>query len=309
MKKSTSGFTIVELLIAIVVVAILAAISVVAYRGVTQRATEAALQSDLDRAHKEIGAHQAISGSLPLGDSCPSPDATEVCLKGSGGTTFTYVPNHPTSPTSYQLLATNGNVSYFFDGTSSAPAYGSRLVTLTNLVQNGDFSAGQTDWTIHCQGSTQCFFSDGMLTIIADPSGRSDVRHRIYADYSDGDRIFYSVRLRRDGGSGAHVGAYRDWGGHANYVMTAAQFDAAPIGQFRRYSTVRNFVASQGTYTSIFIGPSTDGRTYQAAADDVVAINLTTAFGAGNEPSASAMEDILSQFENGYFSGTVTATY
>ena len=37
MRKATSGFTIVELLIVIVVIAILASISVVAYNGIQQR--------------------------------------------------------------------------------------------------------------------------------------------------------------------------------------------------------------------------------------------------------------------------------
>ena len=51
------------------------------------------------------------------------------------------------------------------------------------------------------------------------------------------------------------------------------------------------------------------GRTYETTVDDVVIINLTAAFGAGNEPTSSEMDGILNQFENGWFSGTVNATY
>jgi len=54
MKKVISGFTIVELLIVIVVIAILAAISVVAYNGVQQRARQSKIQSDLTTIEKAI---------------------------------------------------------------------------------------------------------------------------------------------------------------------------------------------------------------------------------------------------------------
>jgi len=47
MKKTKSGFTIVELLIVIVVIGILASITVVAYTGVQNRATAAAVTSGL----------------------------------------------------------------------------------------------------------------------------------------------------------------------------------------------------------------------------------------------------------------------
>lgn len=47
MKKTASGFTIIELLIVIVVIAILAVISVVAYNGIQNRASDTTIQQDL----------------------------------------------------------------------------------------------------------------------------------------------------------------------------------------------------------------------------------------------------------------------
>lgn len=64
-KQKPSGFTIVELLIVIVVIAILAAITVVAYNGIQNRAHNTSIQSDLANFAKKIELVKADTGTYP----------------------------------------------------------------------------------------------------------------------------------------------------------------------------------------------------------------------------------------------------
>jgi len=65
--RKKNGFTIVELLIVIVVIAILAAISIVAYNGVTARAQESKMKSDINQIHKAILAARINTGKTMQG--------------------------------------------------------------------------------------------------------------------------------------------------------------------------------------------------------------------------------------------------
>ncbi len=62
--KSRSGFTIVELLIVIVVIAILAAISVVAYGGIQQRARDSQRAQDMATIKKTLLMYNATHGGV-----------------------------------------------------------------------------------------------------------------------------------------------------------------------------------------------------------------------------------------------------
>jgi len=66
MNKRASGFTIVELLIVIVVIAILAAITIVAYNGIQQRASYSRMRSDMASLNKAIQLYYADRGSYPV---------------------------------------------------------------------------------------------------------------------------------------------------------------------------------------------------------------------------------------------------
>ena len=106
-KLSNRGFTIVELLIVIVVIAILAAITIVAYNGISNRAKQSALQSSVSQAAKKIINESVINnGTYPA-------DLTNVNLGSNGNVSFQYSVNNSTQPKGFCLTATgNGLASY-----------------------------------------------------------------------------------------------------------------------------------------------------------------------------------------------------
>lgn len=93
-KQVSPAFTIVELLIVIVIIGILAAITIVSYTGITNRANQATLQADLSNASKKIKMYYALYNTYPASmtssDSgityCPSgstPADNNYCIKPS----------------------------------------------------------------------------------------------------------------------------------------------------------------------------------------------------------------------------------
>lgn len=65
-KAHHSGFTIVELLIVIVVIAILATISIVAYNGIQQRANNTAIIDAASKSLRVVQAYIAANGKYPM---------------------------------------------------------------------------------------------------------------------------------------------------------------------------------------------------------------------------------------------------
>lgn len=116
-KQQRDGFTIVELLIVIVVIGILAAISIVAYNGVQNRAKAAAIQSDLAGASKQLE-------MAKFGNSSEQYPVSLVAanLKASNGTVFDY--NYDSGSNTYCLSATNAAISYSITNTNPVPTGG-----------------------------------------------------------------------------------------------------------------------------------------------------------------------------------------
>ncbi|OGL25664.1 hypothetical protein A3E49_01260 [Candidatus Saccharibacteria bacterium RIFCSPHIGHO2_12_FULL_49_19] len=64
-RRNNRGFTIVELLIVIVVIGILAALVIVTYTGIQQRARDTERKTDINAIHGQVEAYYAQNGSYP----------------------------------------------------------------------------------------------------------------------------------------------------------------------------------------------------------------------------------------------------
>ena len=103
--NNSSAFTIVELLVVIVVIGVLAAITIVSYTGISQRATVSSLTSDLTNAMTQLKLDQVINGAYPANLAAANGGKG---IPASSGTVYDYFP----TSTGFCVTATKNSISY-----------------------------------------------------------------------------------------------------------------------------------------------------------------------------------------------------
>ena len=149
-RGKTTGFTIVELLIVIVVIAILAAITIVAYNGIQNRANDTSVQSDLRQVAAKFHEYKILNGVIPT-------SGAELTASGAKSSRTPYG-NHytPASSNGYNLLfcytsaaaddwglvaASKSGTVFVFKGGGVSTGVGP-LVSWTTTCSNNGLPAG-----------------------------------------------------------------------------------------------------------------------------------------------------------------------
>ena len=139
--SNKTGFTIVELLIVIVVIAILAAITIVAFNGIQERSRASAVSSALSQAAKQLTLYQVDNP-----DQFPAASGTDGIanlstygITNSNNLSYQY----SASGSTYCLTATQGPTSYKISNTNTTPSSGGcaghgvgGVAAITNLANN-----------------------------------------------------------------------------------------------------------------------------------------------------------------------------
>lgn len=285
------GFTIVELLVVVVVIGILSVITVVSYTGITQQANVARMQVELESAYKKLNMFYTENDTYPVDLSAAK---TAGLIPTDTKTNEIYVADNSVNPAYYCYSYTTGTETYAIDSSSSVSKGG----CLTNLVTNGDFSNGTTGWR-----KESCNFSsitDSRLSFIGSGTNQN---FGIYSAMSpatqEGHKYYqrFSMRTFDDGCESFSV-AYN---GAPAAVIFSPSKDTI-------YTLSRVWTQSSSTYNLIFAqskwadAAAAAGKTFDVGY--VLALDLTEAFGAGNEPTAAQMDAMLAKYPDSWFDGT-----
>ncbi len=135
MHKRNTGFTLVELLIVIVVIAILAAITVVAYNGISKRAQASVAQEQLSQINHAISSYFVDNNAYPT-------QLSALNIQNTSNVSYQYSVNNTATPATWCVTATSGTTSYYQNNTDhtiptpgGCPGHGQNgVAAITNLA-------------------------------------------------------------------------------------------------------------------------------------------------------------------------------
>lgn len=244
--KREQGFTIVELLIVVVVIAILAGITVVSYNGISKNAKNSAIQSTLSQAVQKIEAFKINSATGLYPASLSAADLTVVNTSDT-----TYVYDVSSNYKLFCLASSRAGRTYYISSASLNPKPGICTAAIGtpgtgDVTVDGPSVAGGTNYTVYDSvkpSTSQSVGADGGSSLkignrfyTTEPTGVKITGLRIYNPTSS-DSTFLSL------GVTAYI-YLNDWVG--TYITATTTLGQTPLAT-KAYVATR----TAGSWTDI----------------------------------------------------------
>ncbi|MNY01648.1 hypothetical protein D3C86_1341890 [compost metagenome] len=259
----------------IVIIGILAAITIVAYNGIQERARISSVSSALSQVTKKLSLYSVDNSSYPS-------DLGTIGVADTDSVKYQYDYNNNTNPATYCVTATNGSTSYKTSSASTTSSSGGcaghgqgGVAAITNLASNPRGQSSNNGWFRPLVGADMTVAANvswGSRTdwnkIAFNGTGNSTARLRLpLASLINGSTYTVSVLLGNNG-TGA-ITATMDFCDQGSTPFTLQP------GETRRVS----FSASRATYDATFsfvdISPNSSASTGILATEAMVTQGTT----------------------------------